>query len=207
MKSSAATLLIWVFLLLVTAASVRGYISQQKETKRLTRNLEAVTAEADSFRTRDGHTASRIAAQEITISELKNAFSDVAGQLHNLKIRPAQAVSYTQTASRLNVDARAPVKDSVINRLESNRSDTIFIPDTVRTLKYSDAWLSVTAILPPPPQLGTVKVSAIDSIFTVINWDRRWFLGAKHYEVNATNRNPYIKIEVIQGGIIKKKKQ
>jgi len=203
MKATATTVIIWIFLLFVAGESVYKYLHVQGENRRLLTNLTAANQKAEIFKTRDGHNAARITAQELTISELKQAFPDVATSIKNMYIPPRRVESFTQTSQQMQVEVKAQVTGIVIP------ADTIKKIDArvIKTLKYQDKWVSISGEL--DPDTAKIKVLATDTIFTAIyRGERRhpwaWFLSKRKYQVSATNRNPYIAINVIQSGVIKK---
>ena len=204
---TAQNAVIWLFLICVTAASLTGYIKEQSKSKRLLYNLKAARDSAQTFTTKDGHQASKLIAQNLTVSELKKVNPEVVSQLKNLYIAPRLVESYTETESRMNVEVLATVKDSILPAHTGTNTDTR-APEKIRTLQYSDKWISIRS---GNLDLDTakIKVTAIDSIFVVpYKGERRhpwaWFLSRRQYTAAATNRSPYIEIKVIQSGVIKK---
>ena len=207
MKATATTIGIWIFMLFVTGSTLNLYFKEKATTRRLTDNLEAVNQQAEHFKTRDGNQAARIAAQELTIHELKRAFPAVASNLKNLYIPPQRALSYTQTSQQLTASITAPVKDTLLQIIEPRGSATITKVDTFRYLDYADQWIKIHAEM--RKDTGTVEVAATDTIFTAIHRGERrhpwaWIFSRRKLQASATNRNPYISINVVQSGVIKK---
>jgi hypothetical protein len=205
MKATMQTGIIWLFLLFVTGSSLRLYFKANSRANRMKSNLIAANAEAEVFKTKDGHTASKLIAQELTISELRKVNPTIISQLKNLYIPPRLAVSYTAASQEMKAEVKAVITDSVpcSTGINSEPRDTV----KIRVLKYRDKWISITGVL--DPDTAKITVLATDTIFTAIyRGDRRhpwaWFLSKRQYTAAATNRNPYIKINVIQSGVIKK---
>jgi hypothetical protein len=205
MKSSVQTALIWVFLLFVTAASVTGYIKEQGKSKRLLYDLKAAQETAKTFTTKDGHQASKLIAQELTAGELKKVNPQIVSQLKNMYIPPRLAQSYTEASQTMQVEVKATVKDSIPARTENNPDARE--PEKIKVLKFRDKWISISGIV--DPDTAKIMVLAKDTIFTAIyKGERRhpwaWILSKRQLTAAATNRSPYIKINVIQSGVIKK---
>lgn len=217
MKATAQNVIIWLFLVFVTAESLNLFFKERARANRMTANMEAADQIVKEFQTRDGHNAAKITAQELTISELRRIRPEIISQLKNLYIPPRAAISYTETASQMKAEVLATVKDTILPaRTAKERFDSEFKeadsliskPQKIKVLEYSDEWISIlSGNLDLPP----VKVSVLanDSIFTgIYKGDRRrpalWILSRRKLQVSATNKNPYIKIKVIQGGVIKK---
>lgn len=216
MKATAQTAVIWLFLIFVTAASLTGYIREQSKSKRLLYNLKAARDSAQTFTTRDGHQASKLIAQNLTAPELRKVNPEVVSQLKNLYISPRLVQSYTQSTQEMKAEVMAVIKDSIPERTAKFSDTTRFTvgniepvePKKIRMLEYSDKWISIKA---NNIDLSPVKITvlATDTIFTAIyKGERRhpwaWFLSRRQYTAAATNRSPYIKINVIQSGVIKK---
>lgn len=185
------------------------YFNEKSKSKRLFGNLQASQQQSTNFTTRDGHQASKKEAYQLTGNELVRSFPAVNTSLKNLDISPRRTESFTEARQVFEAEITAPVKDSVpavgdeityqlgkIDRIE---------PMPVKTFAFSDAWISVSGTISDSARL---KIAAVDTVFTAIyRGERRrpwaWILSKRKLEVAATNRSPYIKINVIQGGIIK----
>jgi hypothetical protein len=208
MKATAQTVFIWLFLVFVTGSSLYLYIKEQGNSRRLLYDLKAANEQAEDFKTREGHQASKLKAQELTISELRRINPQIIAQLKNLDIRPRLVTSYTQAAQTFQAEIRAPVKDSIVNvPASTDIKQDAREPQKIKVLKYRDKWISITGVL--DPDTAKIKVAATDTIFTgIYKGDRRrpwlWILSKRQYTAAATNRSPYIKIQVIQSGVIKK---
>lgn len=199
MKNSIQTAVIWLFLIFVTAASLTGYIREQSKSKRLLYNLKAARDSAQTFITKDGHQASKLISQNLTAPELRKINTEVVSQLKNLYISPRLVQSYTQSTQEMKAEVPVKIHDTI--RIEN--TDTI----KMKVLEYQDKWISISGVI--DPDTAKIKVLATDTIFTAVyKGERRhpwaWFLSRRQYTAAATNRSPYIKINVIQSGVIKK---
>lgn len=208
MKRISPTLIIWIVLFLVASASLKLYFSEKATSRRYFDDLQATQAKVKEFTTSDGHLATKTAAFELTNTDLRKAFPEVAQQLKNLDIRPRLAESYTQASTALNFEVSAPTRDTLISPKENRFTnlDPLKMIEA-KTFHYSDKWKSVSGLVFPDTTF--VKVAAVDSIFTAIYQGQRrhpwaWILSKRKLEVAATNRNPDIKITVIQAAMIKK---
>ncbi len=206
MKATAQTVIVWLFLIFVTGSSLKLYFHEKANSNRLLFDLKAANQQAENFQTREGHQASKLIAQELTIKELKTINPEIISQLKNLYIPPRRIQSYTQAAQVLSAEVLATVIDSVPAHTKLNTDARE--PEKIRVLKYVDKWISIqSGNLDLSPV--KVKVLAIDTIFTgIYKGDRRrpwlWILSKRQYTATATNRSPYISIKVIQSGIVKK---
>ena len=207
MKTTATTIGIWLFMLFVTGSSLKLYIDEKANSRRLTNNLETVNQEVERYKTRDGHQAARIDALVLTNRELKRSFPGMASTLKNLYIPPQRVESFTETSNQLKIKVTAPVKDTVLQLIEPRGFSTVINRDTVHFLDYADEWIKIHAEM--MHNTGTVEVAATDTIFTAIHRGERrrpwsWIFSRRKLQTSVTNRNPYISINVIQSGVIKK---
>ena len=209
MKERLTSGIIWLFLVFVTIASVRGYILKQQDYNRVIYDLKASRDSARTFTTRDNHQASKLIAQNLTVSELKKVDPETVSKLKNLYIPPRLVQSYTEASQTMNVEVKAAVKDSIVARTPIGEPEGAksISPERVQTISYSDAWIKIKGVL--YNDTAALKIAATDTIFTAIyRGERRhpwaWFLSKRQLTAAATNRSPYIKIKVIQSGVIKK---
>ncbi len=204
MKATAQTVIIWLFLVFVAGESMNLYFKANSRANRLENNLKIANEQAEQFRTRDGQQASRLKAQELTISELRRINPQIIARLKNLYIPPRLAQSYTQSSQQLKAEVKAAIKDSIV---PASITETTGTKETIGTFDYADAWIEVKGQF--VSDTATLHISANDTIFTAIyKGERRhpwaWFLSKRQLTAAATNRNPYISIKVIQSGVIKK---
>jgi type II secretory pathway pseudopilin PulG len=221
MKKAVINITIWIILIGSIAAGWKLYFKEKQNSRRLTHNIEAIQSQAEQFKARNGQQAARIAAQEVTISELRKN-TVLAAKLKNLYIKPGRVQSFTENRSQMSAQITAPTRDTFIfspmptlpadNKLFADTTGTpgknIVARETekIRMLDYSDPWITIQAEL--GADTGTVNVAAVDTIFTAIHQGRRykpllWIFSRRKLEASATNTNPYIDITVIQGGIVK----
>jgi hypothetical protein len=180
------------------------YFNEKATSNRRFDDIQALTAKAQQFTTRDDHQATKTKALDLTPMETKKAFPEVARQLNNLYIKPRLAESFTQASAQTNIDLSIPIKDSTVTRITPGVIEKI---EPIKTFKFRDPWISISGQI--DPDTAKIKVAAIDSIFTAIyHGERRhpwaWIFSKRQLQVAATNRSPYIKIQVIQAGIIKR---
>jgi hypothetical protein len=207
MKNTVANILIALFLIFVTGESLNLYFKATARANRLESNLIAANDEAQRFKTRDGHNAAKITAQELTISELRRINPAIITQLKNLYIPPRLAQSYTQTSQTMQAEISAPVVRPQHVAALLSTSDTATRNPEPATFSYSDKWISITGTL--DPDTAKINILATDTIFTAIyKGERRrpalWIFSRRKLQTAATNRSPYISINVVSSGVIKK---
>lgn len=205
MKAKAETVIIWLFLLFVTGSSLKLYFEEKANSTRLTYDLKAALETAVDFKTKNGQQASKMKAQELTISELRKINPAIISQLKNLYIPPRLAESYTELSQEMKAAVKAPIKDSIRYPIGINSDDRE--PEKIKVLQYWDQWISIHGVL--DPDTAKIKVLATDTIFTAIHKGERrrpwlWVFSKRQLTTSATNRSPYISVHVINSGVIRK---
>jgi len=213
MKVTAKTIILYLALVCLSGLSLYLYFDGEANEKRLTYDLKASLQTAVDYKTKDGYNASKLIAQELTIQELRRINPQIIESLKNLYIAPRLAQSYTQTKQTFQATIKATVIDSIVHGTGVNRftkefikADSVF-STTIKILKYQDKWISINGKV--YPDTAEIKILATDSIFTAIYKGVRrhpwaWILSKRQLTTAATNRSPYILINVIQAGIINK---
>lgn len=199
--------LVFLFLLITSGIFCYLFIVEKQNSNRLFDNLQAATSKNTTFTTRDGNPAVKQTAQQLTGSEVRRAFPEVKSNLKNLYIPVSRTESFTQTGQSLNISKTLPLQDNTNYSVGNIEHPADSLPAIQpKTFELPDKWVHITGEI-----MGdsvSFQIMATDTIFTAIyRGDRRrpwlWVLSKRKLEVAATNRNPYIKIEVIQSGIIK----
>lgn len=207
MKTTATTVFICLFLVFVTGSSLKLYFKANSRANRMETNLIAANATAEAFKTKNGHNASKLQAQELTIQELRRVNPAIISQLKNLYIPPRLATSYTQTKQEMKAEITAPVKDSIVVPARTTINAVPREPEKIKVLDYSDEWIKIHAEL--AEATGKVSVLATDTLFTSIyKGERRrpwlWVFSKRKLTVAGTNVSPYVDVVIIQAGVIKK---
>ncbi|MDP3914363.1 MAG: hypothetical protein Q8R96_11590 [Bacteroidota bacterium] len=193
--------ILWVVMFVSLIVTLNLYFSEKANSNRLFSNLKAVNEQAETYTTRDGYPATKKTIQELSTKELKQAFPEATAIIKNMRIEPRRVQSFTQLSQGLTIKVKAPVTDSVL--FDTRLNDSL----QVKKLNYSDKWISIQAEI--KPDTGLITIAAIDTIYTSIYKGKRrrpalWIFSRRNYEAAATNRSPYIKIQVVQGITIKK---
>lgn len=201
MNKTITNILIYIVLVVGMVMTLNLYFTEKATSNRLFSNLKAVNQQSETYTTKDGHPAVKKTIQELTTKELKQVFPELTAIIKNMRIEPRRVETYTQLTQGLTIKLQAPVTDSIV--FNTNLQDSL----KIKRLNYIDKWISIKAEI--KPDTGLVKIAAIDTIFTSIYRGKRrhparWIFSRRNYEAAATNRSPYISINVIQSGIIKK---
>lgn len=205
MKNSAATVLIWFFLLFVAGSSLNLYFKANSRANRLENNLATVNQQAEQFRARNGQLASRLTAQELTISELRRISPAIVSQIKNLYIPPRLVQSYTTTAQQMKAEITATVTS--VQEPDTTGEAITHNPQPITRIDYADKWIQVKGTI--KDDSAKLNITATDTIFCVIHKGERrrpwlWILSKRQYQASANNVSPYIESEIVNLGVIKK---
>ena len=173
MKATAQTVIIWLFLLFVTGSSLNLYFKANSRANRMEGNLKAVNQQAEQFRTRNGQLASRLTAQELTISELRRLNPAIISQIKNLYIPPRLVQSYTTTAQTMQVDISAPVTH--VQEPDTTGGTETRNPQPVTRIEYADKWITLKGTI--KTDSAKLSISATDTIFAIIHKGERRQIG------------------------------
>lgn len=205
MTKTITSLVAYVVLTVSLIFALNLYFAEKANSNRLSGNIETINSKPKKFITRDGHHATKTDALVLTTADLNRSFPKVTTSLKNLYIMPLHAESFTELRASLNFKVAAATRDTLTQIPVLPGKVSVTVP--AQTFSYADKWKTVTGLVFTDTTF--IQVSAVDSIFTAVHrGDRRrpwaWILSRRKLQVAATNRNPDIKITVIQAGIIKK---
>ena len=191
-------LIIFALLCMAAAAAATMWgIRRNAEVQRLRQNQYVLCDTIRHYRTRLGEEAASVAALRLRCDELKRLRGDDAARLKEMGIRLRRVESIATSTSRTQVDAAAPLRDTVIVR------DTLFLYDTVRPLadscrifNWSDGWVSVEGII--SRDSAECRVESIDTLRQYVHRVPHRFLflrwGTKRIRQEIVCSNPHTHI-------------
>ncbi|MEH0156418.1 DUF6549 family protein [Limibacter armeniacum] len=142
---------------------------------------------------------------ELDYKTLKNAKENQRLQfLHkfnDLKKKLRRMESAAELDAQLDQFFAAPITDTVKILL----MDTVFMPVQKKIALYHDDYTRFAAIINDSTGMVEVGYTAQVPIDLVIYWDRKWFLGKKHFQTEVISENPNIIFKDINT-IIKKRR-
>lgn len=184
-------LLIEVATLIILLFAVGHYRGQwQKERAgriRLSANQAVLLSDLQTYQISDSLNAARVDALTMTVAEFRKGFSDMQGMLKemNVKIKRLETVAITGTETSYYITA--PVRDSLV---------FVPVPDTLKTLRYSDNWITIDGYIKAREFIG--KIESRDTLVQVVHRVPRRFLffryGTKGIRQEIMSKNPHTKI-------------
>ena len=184
-------LLIEVAALAILLFAVWFYREQWQQERagriRLAANQAVLLSDLQTYRISDSLNAARVDVLTMTVGEFRKGFSDMQGILKemNVKIKRLETVAITGTETSYYITA--PVRDSLV---------FVPVPDTLKTLKYSDNWITIDGYIKAREFLG--KIESRDTLVQVVHRVPRRFLffryGTKGIRQEVVSKNPHTTI-------------
>ena len=184
-------LLIEVAALAILLFAVWFYREQWQQERagriRLAANQAVLLSDLQTYRISDSLNAARVDVLTMTVGEFRKGFSDMQGILKemNVKIKRLETVAITGTETSYYITA--PVRDSLV---------FVPVPDTLKTLKYSDNWLTLDGYIKAREFIG--KIESRDTLVQVVHRVPRRFLffryGTKGIRQEVVSKNPHTTI-------------
>lgn len=184
-------LLIEVAALAILLFAVSHYRDQwQKERAgriRLAANQAVLLSDLKTYQISDSLNAARVDALTMTVEEFRKGFSDMQGMLKEMNVKIKRLETVTITGTETSYYITAPVRDSLV---------FVPVPDTLKTLKYSDSWLTLDGYVKGREFIG--KIESRDTIVQIVHRVPRRFLffryGTKGIRQEVVSKNPHTTI-------------
>lgn len=163
-------------------------VSLRSENERLEGNQTALMEKATYYETEAGKSAASVQKLELSYSELKNNYEQVCKTADELNIKVKRLQAASTTATHTEVKVITEIRDSIIYR-----NGTV---DSLKYLKWKDAWVNVEGII--KKDSVALDVLSNDTIIQIIHRvpHRFWFIkwGTKAIRQEIISTNPHTKI-------------
>lgn len=140
----------------------------------------------------DKYNNEHLALESIKVKDVvMQLYADSLAHLLNITAKQVQAISNIKTSMEFK------------NKL---KVDTVYIDSThqYQTFVWNDKWISIKGDI---GNTDSILITGTDTLTKVDYWKRKWLLGAKHYYVDISNENPYIKLTGLKSVEIQSKKK
>lgn len=178
---------------MLTAAATVWYLHGcRSEIRRLRTNQTALTAQIVHYRTRSGAEAATVQALRLRCAEYEALRADDARRIRELGIRVRRLEATAATATRQQIAAAAPLRDTIVVRIR----DTVLLRDTVRLFRWSDAWCTVEGEV--GPDSVHCRVESVDTLRQIVHrvphrfLFLRWGTKALRQEIVASNPHTHV---------------
>lgn len=171
------------------------YRSEQAERQRFEGNQTVLMDSVQHYKVRDSLNAACVEALHLTVSEYKKYRREDAALIRDMGIKLKRALSATKVETSTDVEIHAPIQDSII------RPDNPDMPpDTVRTFRWRDKWVSVAGTI--RKDSVSCSVHSQDSLAIIAHRVPRKFLfirwGTKAVRLEIVSRNPHTTIKAAE---------
>ncbi|HIW64863.1 MAG TPA: hypothetical protein H9879_01325 [Candidatus Alistipes intestinipullorum] len=181
-----------LYAVIVTALLVAAFRHYRNENQRLTQNQTALASDIEHYRTRLGQEAASVQALRLRCSEFETLRAADAERIRQLGIRLRRLEAAGKSVTRADIEARAPLRDTVVVRLR----DSLPVYDTARRFRWEDAWVTVEGVVRDDSVL--CRVRSIDTLRQVVHRIPRRFLfirwGTKALRQEIVSSNPHTRI-------------
>lgn len=178
-----------VALLLIALSGIgRLYMKERETSRRLDRNVTALTEQSTHYRIGDSISAARIHALEFSLSDMKRRTDDSIRALldaMDVRLRDTQSI----TTAQLELNAALSGK---LRRLESGLFE----------YRNNDPHLSIVQTIRPDSMLTDIRIHAPVNLTAVISLDYRirfWFIrmGYRGARLDVATDNKYVEIKSV----------
>lgn len=180
---------LFVVMLISISVSIDTIKTQKNEIARISQNIEVLTSENQTWKTKSGKQVMTIQEMELTSKELVKMRLIDQSTIKDLGLKMKQIKKINQTGVGTHINITPIVKDTTIIK------DTIIY--TCKTLKFQDPYVSVKGVICDtiPSVLDIVHTDTIVSFAHVIP---KKFLfikyGIKEIRQEVLSKSPYSKL-------------
>lgn len=191
---AVGVLVVAVIYLLATTISLRKANSTYKS------NQQALLEKVDYYKTEAGKSAASVQKLELSYSELEDNYQTVCDAADELNIKLKRIEATSTTAIKTEVKIQTVVKDSIIYH-------SALDIDTVKRLRWRDAWVDISGYLQKDSL--NLNVQSSDTIVQIIHRvpKKFWFItyGTKAIRQEMISTNPHTAIVYTEYIDLKKK--
>ena len=166
--------------------------SIEKDRDRLSGNMTALMSDLESFKTKSGKDAVKIAQLEVTKGELEKLCADQVNTIKDLNIKLKRVESMNTTATQTTTGGMAQLVDTIF----MERVDTVIINHPVKYFEWRDSWNTINGYI--DGKNVTCNYQGCDTLNIVVSRVPKKFLffrfGTKYIEATVVNSNPSTKI-------------
>lgn len=154
---------------------------------RLAANQAVLLSDLQTYRISDSLNAARVDALTMTVEEFRKNFKEQTALIKEMGIKLNRLESSAITGTETSYYITAPVRDSLV---------FVPVPDTLKTIRYSDNWLTIDGYIRGREFIG--KIESRDTIVQVVHRVPRRFLffryGTKGIRQEVVSKNPHTTI-------------
>lgn len=171
--------------LIATGLLIRALSVANKEKARMEINQRILLQDSiKRYKAKNNLLVSSIQQLELTLSEVKESRAKIVEELHNMKIRPKDAIAIGKTTTETALSINVPIRNEI--RLDSGRITK------VKEFDWSDTWTSIKGNI--EEDSVSLHYNSRDTLIQVIHVEKHKFLfirwGIKAIRQSVTLKNP-----------------
>lgn len=183
---------LFLYALGATALLVAGCRYHRSEVRRHRQNLQTLAEGLARYRTQLDEELISSQALRLRCAEFERLRAEDADRIRRLGIRLRRLEASARTATVTSVDARAPLRDTVVRCIR----DTVVRRDTLRLFRWRDRWVAVEGRLTADSVV--CRVESVDTLHQIVHRVPRRFLfirwGTKALRQEIRSSNPHTRI-------------
>ena len=191
-----------IYAILTTAIITIGGRILWGEQQRYKSNNAALMQSVDYYRTEADKSAASVQVLRLKCGEFEELRAADAEKIRQMGLKIRRLQSAAKSASELQLQVVAPVRDTVIIR------DTISVVDTLRLFRWQDSWVAIDGVI--GSDSVTCNLRSVDTLHQVVyRVPRRfWFIkfGTKALRQHIESSNPHSEIVYTEYVQIEKKR-
>ena len=191
-----------IYAILTTAIITIGGRILWGEQQRYKSNNAALMQSVDYYRTEADKSAASVQVLRLKCGEFEELRAADAEKIRQMGLKIRRLQSAAKSATELQLQVKAPIRDTVIIR------DTVSVVDTLRLFRWQDSWVTIDGVI--GSDSVTCKLHSVDTLHQVVYRIPRkfWFVkfGTKALRQHIVSSNPHSEIVYTEYVQIEKKR-
>lgn len=181
---------LFIYAVLTTVIIVVGGRIMWGENERQKSNNSALMQSVEHYRTKADESAASVQILRLRCGEFEELRAADAEKIRQMGLKIRRLESAAKSVSQLQLQAAAPIRDTVIIR------DTVEVVDTLRLFRWQDSWVTIDGIIDRDSVVCNLR--SVDTLRqTIYRVPRRfWFIkfGTKALRQHIVSSNPHSEI-------------
>ncbi len=160
------------------------------ENERQKSNNSALMQSVEHYRTKADESAASVQILRLRCGEFEELRAADAEKIRQMGLKIRRLESAAKSVSQLQLQAAAPIRDTVIIR------DTVEVVDTLRLFRWQDSWVTIDGVIERDSVVCNLR--SVDTLRqTIYRVPRRfWFIkfGTKALRQHIVSSNPHSEI-------------
>lgn len=181
---------LFIYAVLATVIIVVGGRIMWGENERQKSNNSALMQSVEHYRIKADESAASVQILRLRCGEFEELRAADAEKIRQMGLKIRRLESAAKSVSQLQLQAAAPIRDTVIIR------DTVEVVDTLRLFRWQDSWVTIDGVIERDSVVCNLR--SVDTLRqTIYRVPRRfWFIkfGTKALRQHIVSSNPHSEI-------------